>query len=109
VKAAADDRQGAGRLIIDMASDERELVRCVRAMMTRTMIVDMADGREIRGRFECFDQLHNIILAGAEERIAREGAAPISVCMGLVIVPREAVVRVRVRMTEEELDSSRRG
>lgn len=50
-------------------TESRERVRCIRAMMKRTMVVDMKDGREIYGRFVCYDRLQNIILSGAEEHV----------------------------------------
>ena len=39
----------------------------LRVMVGRTLRVQVVDGRLFEGRFSCFDQQRNVVLAGAQE------------------------------------------
>mmetsp|Transcript_37983 Transcript_37983/g.150964 ORF Transcript_37983/g.150964 Transcript_37983/m.150964 type:complete len:91 (-) Transcript_37983:357-629(-) len=80
-------------------ADREEYIQRLRELINRPMLIEMTDGRVIQGLFHCIDHLHNIILSNAEERMMESSNQDETelLWMGLVIVPKEAIRRIRVR------------
>ncbi len=69
-----------------VSSSDTTAVDDIRPMLDRDLRVGLVDGRDIVGKFACYDKQQNILLAQARE-LRRAAASTSERSLGTVIVP----------------------